>query len=93
MQEKIINLTGGTQESVSSVTFAIDYTSDIEKAKSIIENILKNHKSVIFNLKRKREIRFIFRTRGIHQIKHHRVNPKRIQERRHITSNSCVDEK
>ena len=60
MQEKIINLTGGTQESVSSVTFAIDYTSDIEKAKSIIENILKNHKSVIFNLKRKREIRFIF---------------------------------
>ena len=63
MQEKIINLTGGTQESVSSVTFAIDYTSDIEKAKFIIENILKNHKSVVFNLKRKREIRFIFRNK------------------------------
>ncbi len=61
MQEKIINLTGGTQESVASITLAIDYTSDAEKAKSIIENILKNHKSVIFNLKRKREIRFIFR--------------------------------
>ena len=60
MQEKIINLTGGTRESVTSVTFAIDYTADSEKAKSIIENILKNHKSVIFNLKRKREIRFIF---------------------------------
>ena len=63
MQEKIINLTGGTQESVSSVTFAIDYTSDIKKAKSVIENILKNHKSVIFNLKRKREIRFVFRNK------------------------------
>ena len=61
MQEKIINLTGGSQESVASITIAIDYTADSEKAKSIIENILKNHKSVIFNLKRKREIRFIFR--------------------------------
>jgi small-conductance mechanosensitive channel len=63
MREKIINLTGGKQESVASLTFAIDYTSDAEKAKSIIENILKNHKSVIFSLKRKREIRFIFRNR------------------------------
>jgi len=61
MQEKIINLTGGSQESVASITIAIDYTADAEKAKSIIENILKNHKSVIFNLNRKREIRFIFR--------------------------------
>ena len=63
MQEKIINLTGGTQESVASITIAIDYTADSEKVKSIIENILKNHKSVIFNLKRKREIRFIFRNK------------------------------
>jgi len=63
MQEKIINLTSGTRESVISVTFAIDYTADSGKAKSIIENILKNHKSVIFNLKRKREIRFVFRNK------------------------------
>jgi small-conductance mechanosensitive channel len=63
MQEKIINLTGGTQESVASITIAIDYTADSEKVKSLIENILKNHKSVIFNLKRKREIRFIFRNK------------------------------
>ena len=63
MREKIVNLTGGNKESVASITFAIDYTSDTEKAKSIIENILKNHKSVIFNLKRKREIRFILRSR------------------------------
>jgi small-conductance mechanosensitive channel len=62
MREKIINLTSGNKEAVASITFAIDYTADIEKAKFIIENILKNHKSVIFNLKRKREIRFILRS-------------------------------
>jgi small-conductance mechanosensitive channel len=63
MQEKIINLTGGKQEAVASLIFAIEYTVDAEKAKSIIENILQNHKSVIFNLKKKREIRFILRNR------------------------------
>jgi potassium efflux system protein len=62
-KEKIINLTGGKQEAVASLTFAIDYTADAEKAKSIIENILKNHKQVIFNPKKKREIRFILRNR------------------------------
>ena len=63
MREKIINLTGGKQEAVASLTFAIEYTVDAEKAKSIIENILKNHKSVIFSPKKKREIRFVFRNR------------------------------
>jgi small-conductance mechanosensitive channel len=63
MREKIINLTGGKQESVASLIFAVDYTVDAEKAKSIIENILKNHKSVIFSPKKKREIRFILRNR------------------------------
>jgi len=63
MREKIINLTGGKQEAVASLIFAVDYTADAEKAKSIIENILKNHKSVIVSLKRKREIRFILRNR------------------------------
>ena len=62
MREKIINLTSGNKEAVASITFTIDYTADAEKAKSIIENILKDHKSVIFNLKRKREIRFILRS-------------------------------
>jgi len=62
-KEKIINLTGGKQEAVASIIFAIDYTADAEKAKSIIENILKNHESVIVSKKRKREIRFIFRNR------------------------------
>ncbi|MCW4015857.1 MAG: mechanosensitive ion channel family protein [Candidatus Bathyarchaeota archaeon] len=63
IKEKIINLTGGKKEAVAELTFAIDYTADAEKAKSIIETILKNHKSVIFNLKKKREIRFIFRNK------------------------------
>ena len=63
MREKIINLTGGQQEAVASITVTIDYTSDTEKAKSIIENILKKHQAVIVNNKRKREIRYIFRNR------------------------------
>jgi len=63
MREKIINLTGGKPESVASLNFAIDYTADAEKAKSIIEGILKNHKSVIVSKKNRREIRFIFRNR------------------------------
>jgi small-conductance mechanosensitive channel len=61
MKEKIINLTGGTRESVASIIFSVDYTMDTEKVKDIIENILKNHKSVIVSQKKKREIRFIFR--------------------------------
>jgi small-conductance mechanosensitive channel len=63
MREKIINLTGGKQESVASLNLAIDYTADAEKAKSIIENVLKNHKSVIVSKKLRREIRFVFRNR------------------------------
>jgi small conductance mechanosensitive channel len=61
MKEKIVNLTGGECEAVASITLSIDYTSDAEKAKAIIENILKNHQAVIVN--KKREIRFIVRNR------------------------------
>lgn len=63
VKEKIINLTGGAKESVASITFSLEYTINPEKVKSIIETVLKNHKSVIFDLKRKREIRFIFRNK------------------------------
>ena len=63
MKEKIINLTGGKQEAVSSLTFTIDYTEDPNKAKDIIESILKKQKSVIFDPKMKREIRVIFRNK------------------------------
>jgi small-conductance mechanosensitive channel len=61
MKEKIINLIGGTHESVASITVSVDYTMDIEKVKSIIETILTSHKSVIVSQKKKREIRFVFR--------------------------------
>lgn len=63
MKEKIINLTGGESEAVASITLPIDYTSDSEKAKAIIEKTLKNHQAVIVNKNRKREIRFIVRNR------------------------------
>ncbi len=63
MREKIINLTGGEQEAVAAITVSIDYFSDLEKAKSIIENIIKNHKAVIYDLKRRREVRFIIHNR------------------------------
>ncbi|PVX23979.1 MAG: hypothetical protein CW716_11035 [Candidatus Bathyarchaeum sp.] len=63
MKEKIINLTGGKQEAVASLTFAVDYTVNIKQVETIVENILKKHKSVIFNLKNKREIRFILRNK------------------------------
>ncbi len=61
MKEKIINLTGGECEAVASIILAIDYTADAEKAKAIIEDILKNHEAVIVSKKRRREIRFIVR--------------------------------
>jgi small-conductance mechanosensitive channel len=63
MEEKIINLTGGESEAVASIILAIDYTADAEKAKAIVENILKSHEAVIVDKKRRREIRFILRNR------------------------------
>jgi small-conductance mechanosensitive channel len=63
MREKIINLTSGEQEAVAAITVSLDYFSDLQKAKTIIENILKNHKAVIYNLKKRREVRFIVRNR------------------------------
>jgi small-conductance mechanosensitive channel len=62
-KEKIINLTHGEHESIASITVSIDYAADTQKAKTVIENVLKNHKSVCFNLKKRREIRFVFRSR------------------------------
>jgi small conductance mechanosensitive channel len=63
MKEKIINLTGGESEAVASIILAIEYTADAEKAKAIIESILKNHEAVIVSKKRRREIRIIVRNR------------------------------
>lgn len=63
MREKIINLTGGIQESVASINLSIEYTEDFDNIKKIIEQILKNQKNVIVDQKKRREIRFILRNR------------------------------
>ena len=63
IKEKVVNLTGGSNEAVSSITFMIDYTADTEKAKKLMETVLKKDKNVIFDGKRKREIRFIVRSK------------------------------
>ena len=63
LKEKIVNLTDGQKESITSVVFLIDYVFDIEKAKSIIESVLRNNSNIIVNEKKKREIRFLVRSR------------------------------
>ena len=63
IKEKVVNLTGGKNESVSSVVFMIDYTADTEKAKKVIEGVLKKNENVIADEKKKREIRFIVRSK------------------------------
>ena len=61
INEKIINLTAGRRELISSITFLIDYTSNTDKAKKIIEDVLKKNENVTVDEERKREIRFIVR--------------------------------
>ncbi len=63
LKEKIVNLTGGERETVASVTFYIDYVFDIDKAKKTIENVLRNHPNVLVDEKRRREIRFVVRSK------------------------------
>jgi len=61
ISEKIINLTAGRHELISSITFLIDYTCNTDKAKKIIEDVLKKDESVTVDEEREREIRFIVR--------------------------------
>jgi len=63
ISDKIINLTAGRRELISSIVFLIDYTSNTDKAKKIIEDVLKKNENVTFDEERKREIRFIVRTK------------------------------
>lgn len=63
LQEKITNLTGGRKETVASVIFYIDYVFDIKKAKKLIESVLVNHPNIIVDKKRRREIRFVVRSK------------------------------
>jgi len=63
LKEKITNLTSGKRETVASVTFYIDYVFDIEKAKKAIESVLRGHPNVIVDEKKRREIRFVVRSK------------------------------
>ena len=63
LKQSVINLTGGTKETVASITFYIDYVFDIEKAKKAIESVLRGHPNIIVDEKRRREIRFVVRSK------------------------------
>ncbi len=63
LKEKIVNLTGGKKETVASVTFYIDYVFDVEKAKKAIESVLRAHPNVVVDEKKKREIKFVVRSK------------------------------
>ncbi|HUT16923.1 MAG TPA: mechanosensitive ion channel family protein [Acidobacteriota bacterium] len=63
LKDKIVNLTGGGKETVASIVFSIDYTFDAEKAKKSIESVLRNHPRVVVDEKRRREIRFLVRSK------------------------------
>jgi len=63
LKQNIINLTGGTKETVASIISYIDYVFDTEKTKKAIESVLRSHPNVIVDEKRKREIRFVVRSK------------------------------
>jgi len=62
LKENVINLTGGKKETVASITLHIDYIFETEKAKNVIENVLREHPNVIVDKKGRREIRFVVRS-------------------------------
>lgn len=63
LSEKIVNHTSGGKETVTSLIFYIDYVFDIEKAKRAIESVLLDQPNVVVDKKRKREIRFLVRSK------------------------------
>jgi small-conductance mechanosensitive channel len=63
LKDRIINITGGEKETVASIVFSIDYTFNVEKAKKVIESVLRNHPHVVVDEKRRREIRFLVRNK------------------------------
>jgi len=63
LQQNIVNLTGGKKETVASIISYIDYVFDIEKAKKAIESVLSSHPNVVVDEKKRREIRFIVRSK------------------------------
>ena len=63
LKESIVNLTGGGKETVASITSYIDYVFDIEKAKKTIESVIRSHPNVVISEKKRREIRFVVRSK------------------------------
>ena len=63
IKEKIINLTSGDSEAVINIVFQIDYIYNVEKAKAEMEAALRSHPNVVIDEKRKREIRFLTRSK------------------------------
>lgn len=63
LKDRIINLTDGKKETVTSVVFTVDYAFNIEKAKRIIEDVLRSHPNIVVDEERQREIRFLVRTK------------------------------
>ena len=63
LKGEIINLTGGKKETVACIVTHIDYVFDVEKAKKVIESILRGHPNVVVDERRRREIRFVVRNK------------------------------
>jgi small-conductance mechanosensitive channel len=63
LKGEIINLTGGKKETVACIVTHIDYVFDVEKAKKAIESVLRGHPNVVVDEKRRREIRFVVRSK------------------------------
>ena len=63
LKEKIINLTGGGTETVTSIIFYTDYVFSAAKTKALIEAVLRNHPNIVVDEERKREIRFLVRNK------------------------------
>lgn len=63
LKDRIVNQTSGKKEAISSITFSIDYIYNVEKAKKLIEDVLRTQVNVVVDEERRREIRFIVRVR------------------------------
>jgi len=63
LQGQITNLTSGKKETVACIASYIDYVFNVEKAKKAIESVLRGHPNIIVDEQRRREIRFVVRSK------------------------------
>jgi len=63
LKDRIVNITGGAKETVTAIVFSIDYIFNVEEAKKAIESVLRSHPNVVVNKKKRREIRFLVRSK------------------------------